>query len=87
MAQMNPDQFGDPATWVEEFLFWEDNETRGRLETSVCGCNVVKQSYVRSAVNELQDLEFVRHFKSGEFDRYHDICVTRKNAGRRTIRQ
>jgi hypothetical protein len=36
-------------------------------------------------VNELQDLEFVRHYKSGEFDRYHDMYVTRKNAGGRTI--
>ena len=81
MAQLNPAQFGDPGTWVEEFLFWEINETNGRLETSAFGCNVVKQSYVLSAVNELQDLEFVRHYKGGEFDRYHDIYVTRKNSG------
>jgi 2-polyprenyl-3-methyl-5-hydroxy-6-metoxy-1,4-benzoquinol methylase len=85
MAQLNPAQFGDPGTWVEEFLFWETNETIGRLETSVYGCNVVKQSYVRSAVDELQGLELVGYYKGGEFDRYHDMYVIRKSAGARTV--
>jgi 2-polyprenyl-3-methyl-5-hydroxy-6-metoxy-1,4-benzoquinol methylase len=79
LAQMNPAQFGDPGTWVEEFVFWEANETGGRLETSVYGSNVVKDSYVRNAINELEDIELIYYYKMGELDRYHDMYLIRKN--------
>jgi 2-polyprenyl-3-methyl-5-hydroxy-6-metoxy-1,4-benzoquinol methylase len=80
-AQLNPAKFGDPDKWIDDFLFWETNETNGRLETSVYGCNIVKESYVRMAVDEVPGFELVRRFKKGEFDRYHDIYVIRNTGG------
>jgi 2-polyprenyl-3-methyl-5-hydroxy-6-metoxy-1,4-benzoquinol methylase len=77
-AQLEPARFGDPATWVEEFVFWEDNETHGRLETSIYGCNIVKHSYVANAVNALPGFELGCRYKGGEFDRYHDMYVIRR---------
>jgi SAM-dependent methyltransferase len=78
-AQINPEQFGDASKWVEEFLFWEDNETGGRLKTSVYGCSIVKESYVYKSVSELPGFELVRHYKKGEFDVFHDMYVIRNN--------
>jgi hypothetical protein len=78
IAQLNPVEFGNPKTWIEEFLFWEVNETNGRLQSSVYGSNVLKQSYVRRAVDELPGFELIYHYKGGEFDRYHDMYVIRK---------
>lgn len=74
-AFLNPAQFGDPATWKDEFLFWQTNETQGRLDTEVYGCNIVKESYIMGAVAELPGFVVRRRYKMGEFDRYHDINV------------
>lgn len=79
-AQLNPAKFGDPSTWTDEFLFWETNETNGRLSTSVYGCNIVKESFVQRAIDTLPGYALVRRFKKGEFDRYHDIYVIRNGS-------
>lgn len=77
-AELNPARFGDPKTWTEDFLFWEDNETNGRLKTAAYGCTIVKESYVRAAVANLPGFEVAHHYKKGEFDRYHDIYAIRR---------
>jgi len=77
-AELNPAQFGDPATWVEPFLFWETNETNSRLETSVYGCTIVKDSFVRQVVDRLSGFRSVRHFTKNQFDLYHDIYIIQK---------
>jgi 2-polyprenyl-3-methyl-5-hydroxy-6-metoxy-1,4-benzoquinol methylase len=79
-AVLNPGQFGDPASWKDEFLFWETNETEGRLSTAQYGCNIVKESFVRRAVEALPGFELTHRFRMGEFDRYHDINVAANTA-------
>jgi 2-polyprenyl-3-methyl-5-hydroxy-6-metoxy-1,4-benzoquinol methylase len=79
-AVLNPAQFGDPASWKDEFLFWETNETQGRLSTAQYGCNIVKETFVRRAVETLPGCALTRRYKMGEFDRYHDINVVAKTA-------
>jgi SAM-dependent methyltransferase len=73
MAKVNPKRFGDPSTWVDDFVFWEANETGGRLATSLYGCSVVTPAHVGRAVAAMQGFSVVRHYKKGEFDPYHDV--------------
>ena len=74
---LNPAEYGDPGSWNREFVFWMDNETRGRLDESEYGCNISAESYVRRRVSETEGIVLVRRFRMGEFDRYHDIYVAR----------
>lgn len=80
-AGLDPARFGDPAGWVDEFLFWETNETGGRLQTAAYGCTIVKDSFVRAAVAGLAGCEVARRYRKGEFHRYHDIYAVRCRAG------
>jgi len=80
-SELNPDRFGDQSSWEEEFVFWEVNETEGRLDTSVYGSNITKESFVKRCISETNHLEFIWRFKRGEFDRYHDIYVAKSTKG------
>ena len=62
----------------KDFVFWEANETEGRLPTSVYGCNIVTEKFVRKELRRLKTADYIRRYKKGEFDRFHDIYIARK---------
>jgi 2-polyprenyl-3-methyl-5-hydroxy-6-metoxy-1,4-benzoquinol methylase len=66
------------AKHKRDFVFWEANETEGRLPTSAYGCNIVTEKFVRKELSRLKTAEFIRRYRKGEFDRYHDIYIARK---------
>lgn len=78
-AELKPDEYGDPATWTEDFVFWETNETCGRLDPAVYGCNIVTDRFVLDAVSRLGNFSIVQHFPKGNLDRYHDMYVIRRD--------
>jgi SAM-dependent methyltransferase len=80
-AELLPHDFDDPTTWVDEFVFWEGNETNGRLGADTYGSTIVTDSYVRTAVARMIGFEIAGHYKKGDFDRYHDMYVVRPLIG------
>jgi hypothetical protein len=77
-AQLDPARFADPKSRAAEFLFWEANETAGRIATADYGCSIVKESFVRRTVREVPGMDVVARFGMGVFDRYHDIYVAHR---------
>lgn len=76
-AKLNPAMFGDASTWTKSFVFWQSNETEGRLDTEEYGCNIVTEDFIQGEVDKLPGYELVTRFKMGEFDLFHDMNVLR----------
>jgi len=81
-AELAPGKF--ESQHKKNFVFWEGNETNGRLQTSIYGSNVLTDEFVKRELTRLGNASHVRRYKKGEFDRFHDIYVARKIAKSRT---
>ena len=76
--KINPARVRNREDKPEEFVFWESNETKGRISTDIYGLNIVTKNFVDKTIKGIPNLELAKHFKMGEFDRYHDIYVGRR---------
>lgn len=77
-ATLDPTRYADPASWQSDYVFWRDNETKGRLSTDDYGGCIVTPRFVESVFGDIPGAKVARHFKMGEFDRYHDIYAIRR---------
>jgi SAM-dependent methyltransferase len=62
----------------ENFVFWADNETGGRLDPNYYGCNIIDTTFITEQCRALNNISLVKHYEMGEFDLYHDIYVFQK---------
>ena len=77
MEQLSPGRLRRNRDRGDDFVFWEANETGGRLNPRVYGGNVVTPAFVMEVNRRQAGLEFYKHFTMGQFDQYHDIYVFR----------
>lgn len=66
---------------LNNFVFWETNETYGRLPTNYYGCNVINENFIRNHISNRSNITLLKHYEMGEFDLYHDVYIFQKRNG------
>lgn len=74
-SQLDPAHYGNPDQQIKNFAYAQGNETGGRLDPRIYGTSIVTENYVREVASTIGEIELIKKYDMGEFDRYHDIYI------------